>query len=205
MNQQDVLLDGPRVRTVENGSIYEFDGKVPVVHPTAFLAAGSHVIGDVVLEENVSIWFNAVVRGDVERIRIKRNSNVQDNAVIHVTHFSNPTEIGENVTIGHGAIVHGCTIGDRTLIGMNSVILDRAVIGNDCLVAAGAVVRPGMKVPDGSMVAGIPAKIVKTLSPEEREMVKAGSNNYMMYVRHYRGEEPPKQWDTGSFARMDEK
>jgi carbonic anhydrase/acetyltransferase-like protein (isoleucine patch superfamily) len=189
---------------VQSGSIYEFDGKLPVVHPTVFLAAGCRVVGDVVLEENVSVWFNVVIRGDVERIRVNRNTNIQDNAVIHVTHFSNPTEIGENVTVGHGAIVHGCTIGDRTLIGMNAVILDRAVIGNDCLVAAGAVVRPGMKVPDGSMVAGIPAKIVKSLSSEEREMVHAGATNYMMYVRHYRGQEAPKQWDIGTFARMHE-
>jgi carbonic anhydrase/acetyltransferase-like protein (isoleucine patch superfamily) len=187
-------------KEVERGTIHSFDGKDPVIHESCFLAYGCRVIGDVVLEENVSIWFNAVVRGDVERIRIRKGTNIQDGAVIHVTHFKNPTLIGENVTVGHGAIIHGCTIGDRSLIGMNAVVLDRAVVGKECLVAAGSVVRPGMVIPDHSMVAGIPAKIVKTLSEEERAMVREGADNYMMYVQHYRGELEPKQWDTGTFA-----
>ena len=185
---------------VERGTTHSFDGSDPVIHPSCFLAAGSRVIGDVELEENVSIWFNAVVRGDVERVRIRKGTNIQDGAVIHVTHFKNPTLIGENVTVGHGAIIHGCTIGDRSLVGMNAVVLDRAVIGKECLVAAGSVVRGGMVVPDGTMVAGIPAKIIKTLSEDERAMVREGADNYMMYVQHYRGELPSKEWAVGTFA-----
>lgn len=185
---------------VETGTLHAFDGKEPVVHESVFLAHGSCVIGDVVLEENVSIWFNAVVRGDVERVRIKKGTNIQDGAVVHVTHFKSPTLIGENVTVGHGAVIHGCTIGDGSLIGMKAVVLDRAIVGKECLVAAGSVVRGGMVIPDYSMVAGIPAKIIKILSEEDRAMVREGADNYMMYVQHYRGELDQKQWDIGTFA-----
>lgn len=189
------------IEQVETGKIYEFQGKTPVIDPSCFLAAGSRIIGDVVLEENVSIWFNVVVRGDVERVRIKRNSNVQDNVVIHVTHFANPTEIGENVTVGHSAVIHGCTISDGALIGMNAVVLDRAVVGEGALVAAGAVVTPHMKIPAGMLAAGVPAKLIRKLTDEERQMVEEGATNYMMYVRHYRDELAPKDWATGTFAR----
>jgi carbonic anhydrase/acetyltransferase-like protein (isoleucine patch superfamily) len=185
---------------VESGKLYEFQGKSPQVHPSCFLAAGSKIIGDVILEENVSVWFNVVIRGDVERIRIGKNSNIQDNVVIHVTHFSNPTQIGENVTVGHGAILHGCTVLDGALIGMNSVVLDRAVIGKGALVAAGAVVTPHTHVPDGMLAAGVPAKVTRHLSDAEEQMVREGSANYIMYTKHYRAELPPKKWDTGEFA-----
>jgi carbonic anhydrase/acetyltransferase-like protein (isoleucine patch superfamily) len=184
----------------ETGKLYSFNGKFPLAHESVFLAAGSHVIGDVVLAENVSIWFNAVVRGDVERVRIGRNSNIQDNATVHVTNFSNPTWIGEDVTVGHGAVLHGCTVQNRVLIGMNSVVLDRAVIGEGSLVAAGSVVLGGTIVPPGMLVAGVPAKILRPLKQAEREMVLAGFENYLQYVKHYRGELPPENWDVGSFA-----
>ena len=185
---------------VESGKIYEFDGKTPQIHPSAFLAAGSHVIGDVVLEENVSVWFNTVIRGDVERIRIGKNSNVQDNVTIHVTHYANPTKIGENVTIGHGAVLHGCTVKDGALVGMKAVVLDRAVIGEGSLVAAGSVVLGGTHVPPNSLVGGVPAKVLRPLKDNEKKMVAEGATNYMMYVEHYRGEAEPSAWDTGSFA-----
>jgi carbonic anhydrase/acetyltransferase-like protein (isoleucine patch superfamily) len=190
----------PIESSVETGKLYAFDGKIPKVHESVFLAAGSRVIGDVELGENVSIWFNTVVRGDVERIHIGKDSNIQDNVTIHVTHFANPTCIGEAVTVGHGAVLHGCTVKDRALIGMNAVVLDRAVIGEESLVAAGAVVLGGTIVPPGMLVAGIPAKILRPLTPDERQMVIDGSANYMMYVQHYRGELPKKDWDVGSFA-----
>ena len=196
-------LESPRdvIEVVETGHLYAFDGKSPQVHPSVFLAGGSRVIGDVEIGANSSIWFNTVVRGDVERVRIGNDTNVQDNVVIHVTHFKNPTEIGNCVTIGHGAIIHGCTIMDGALVGMNAVVLDRAVVGKGSLVAAGAVVRPGMKIPEGVLVAGIPAKVVRPLTPEEAVMVEEGADNYMMYVKHYRGELPQKDWDVGTFAR----
>ena len=185
---------------VESGKLYPFQGILPTVHPTCFLAAGSRVIGDVVLEENVSVWFNVVIRGDVERIRIGKNTNIQDNVVIHVTHFKNPTRVGENVTVGHSAVLHGCTVQDGALIGMNAVVLDRAVIGKGALVAAGAVVTPGTHIPDGMLAAGIPAKAVRPLKDGERRMVEEGSGNYMMYVQHYRDALPPKEWGIGEFA-----
>jgi carbonic anhydrase/acetyltransferase-like protein (isoleucine patch superfamily) len=188
-------------QSVETGKLYAFGSKTPKVHSSLFLAAGARVIGDVEIGENVSIWFNAVVRGDVERVRIKANTNIQDNAVIHVTHFSNPTEIGEGVTVGHAAVLHGCTIGDRSLIGMNAVVLDRAVIGKECLIAAGSMVRSGMRVPDGMLVAGVPAKILRPLTEEERAMVLQGAANYIKYVQHFRGEVPEIPWDLGEFAR----
>jgi carbonic anhydrase/acetyltransferase-like protein (isoleucine patch superfamily) len=188
------------LETVETGKTYEFDGKTPDIHPSVFLVAGSHVIGDVVLEENVSVWFNTVIRGDVERIRIGRNTNVQDNVTIHVTHYTNPTMVGANVTIGHGAVLHGCTVKDGALIGMKAVVLDRAVIGEGALVAAGSVVLGGTRVPPHSLVGGIPAKVLRPLKENEMKMVAEGATNYMMYVEHYRGEEPAKDWATGSFA-----
>jgi carbonic anhydrase/acetyltransferase-like protein (isoleucine patch superfamily) len=188
------------INKVESGQVHQFQGKNPEIHPSCFLAAGSHVIGDVVLEENVSVWFNVVIRGDVERIRIGKNSNIQDNVVIHVTHFKNPTQVGENVTVGHGAILHGCTVRDGALIGMNAVVLDRAVIGEGALVAAGAVVTPHTHVPAGMLAAGIPAKVIRPLNDAEQEMVKEGSGNYMMYVQHYRDELSPKEWGVGKFA-----
>jgi carbonic anhydrase/acetyltransferase-like protein (isoleucine patch superfamily) len=188
--------------SVETGKLYAFDGKIPVIHESVFLAAGSRVIGDVELAENVSVWFNTVIRGDVERIRIGSGTNIQDNVTIHVTHFSNPTWIGEAVTVGHGAVLHGCTVKDRALIGMNAVVLDRAVIGEESLVAAGAVVLGGTVVPPGMLVAGVPAKILRPLTPNERQMVLDGSANYRMYVQHYRNEMPEKDWDVGSFAGL---
>jgi carbonic anhydrase/acetyltransferase-like protein (isoleucine patch superfamily) len=194
MQELEILTD------VETGTLYEFDRKSPVVHDSVFLAAGARVIGDVELAENVSIWFNTVVRGDVERVRIGRNSNIQDNVTIHVTHFANPTWVGENVTVGHGAVLHGCTVKNGALIGMKSVVLDRAVIGEGSLVAAGAVVLGGTVVPPGMLVAGIPAKILRPLSDNEKQMVAEGAVNYMMYVQHYREELEPKDWDMGSFA-----
>jgi carbonic anhydrase/acetyltransferase-like protein (isoleucine patch superfamily) len=186
--------------TVESGKLYEFDGKVPQVHESVFLAAGARVIGDVELEENVSVWFNSVVRGDIERVHVGRNSNIQDNVTIHVTHFTNPTWIGENVTVGHAAVLHGCTVKDGALIGMNAVVLDRAVIGEGALVAAGSVVLGGTIVPPGMLVAGVPAKILRPLSDTEKQMPLTGFSNYLMYVQHYREELPAKKWDTGTFA-----
>lgn len=190
----------PVQSSVETGNVYTFDGKTPAIHESVFLASGSHVIGDVELAENVSVWFNTVIRGDVERIRIGRNSNIQDNVTIHVTHFANPTWLGESVTVGHGAVLHGCTVKDGALIGMKAVVLDRAVIGEGSLVAAGAVVLGGTIVPPGMLVAGIPAKVLRPLTPNEQQMVAEGSTNYMMYVQHYREEIPQRAWDVGTFA-----
>ncbi len=189
-----------RIEEVETGKLYAFQGITPNVHSSVFLAAGARIIGNVTLEENVSVWFNVVIRGDVERIHIGKNTNIQDNVAIHVTHFKNPTFVGENVTIGHSAVLHGCTVGDGALVGMNAVVLDRAVIGKGALVAAGAVVTPGTHIGDGMLAAGIPAKVVRPINDKEREMVAIGAENYMMYVQHFRGEIPNKDWYIGKFA-----
>jgi carbonic anhydrase/acetyltransferase-like protein (isoleucine patch superfamily) len=136
------------------------------IHPSAWVAPGAFLRGDVTLGENVSVWYNAVLRADQEAIRIGKNSNVQDNAVIHGDP-DNDVIVGENVTVGHGAILHGCTVEDGALIGMGAVVLDHAVIGAGSIVGAGAVVASGTIVPPRSLVVGIPAKVKKTLTAEE--------------------------------------
>lgn len=132
----------------------------------AYIAPGAVVLGDVTLGANVGIWYNAVVRGDRGPIVIGKGSNVQDNAVVHLDE-SFPVTIGENVTIGHGAIIHGCIIGDNTLVGMGAIIMNGAHIGKNCIVAAGALVPQGMEVPDNSLVIGSPAKVKRPITDEE--------------------------------------
>ena len=136
------------------------------IHPTAWVAPGAFLRGDVTLGEKVSVWYNAVLRADQEKITIGKNSNIQDNAVLHGDP-GNDIIVGENVTVGHGAILHGCTVEDNALIGMGSVVLDHAVIGAGSIVGAGAVVSSGTIVPPKSLVVGIPAKVKKTLTDEE--------------------------------------
>ncbi|MEH6542655.1 MAG: gamma carbonic anhydrase family protein [Porticoccaceae bacterium] len=142
--------------------IYEYDQHSPEIGDGVFVAPSADVIGQVVIGDRASIWFNAVVRGDTDRIYIGAGSNVQDNAVVH-TDPGIQVRIGENVTIGHCAMVHGCTIGDNSLIGINAVVLNHVRIGRNCLIGANALVPEGMEIPDNSMVLGTPAKIVRTL------------------------------------------
>ncbi len=158
--------------------LMDFEGTFPRCGPGAFVAPGAAVIGDVVLGEDASVWFNAVIRGDVFPIRIGDRTNIQDGAILHVTSGVHATTVGDDVTVGHGAIVHGCTIEDRCLIGMGSVILDGAHIGEGSLIAAGAVVPPGMQVPPGSVVMGSPGKIRRQTTDAE----KAG---FLMSAAHY--------------------
>ncbi len=142
------------------------------------------VIGDVRLGEDASVWFNAVLRGDINTITIGDRSNVQDGVVAHVTRRL-PVLIGNDVTIGHLAMIHGCTLGDRCLIGMNAVILDGATIGPDAMVAAGSVVRENFVVPSGVLVAGVPARIARDLTPEERLALLRSAEHYVAYARSY--------------------
>lgn len=167
-------------------SIITYKGITPTIDPSVFIAEGAHIIGDVVIGKDSSVWFNVVIRGDVNFIRIGDRTNIQDNTVVHVTNKKFPTHIGSNVTIGHGAIIHACTIEDYTLIGMGAVILDDATIGKYSLVAAGAVVTMGMKVPEGVLVAGVPAKVVRPLSDDERKFLEKSAQNYVDYVATYR-------------------
>ena len=146
-------------------AIYELDGKAPQLGAGAWVADSAEVIGDVVLGENARVWCGAVVRGDVEKITIGRNSNVQDLSVLHAD-FGVPLVIGDNVTIGHQVMLHGCTIGDGALIGIQAVVLNHAKIGRNCVVGAGSVVTEGKEFPDNSLIVGSPAKAIRTLDAE---------------------------------------
>jgi carbonic anhydrase/acetyltransferase-like protein (isoleucine patch superfamily) len=149
------------------------------------VADDAQVIGDVVLEENVSIWFGVVVRGDTESIKIGKGSNIQDNSVIHADPGM-PLTVGHNVTVGHQVMLHGCTIGDNTLIGIQAVVLNGARIGNNCLVGAGSLVLEGKEFPDGSMILGSPAKAVRQLSAEQIEGLKKTARHYVENAARYR-------------------
>ncbi|MDA0987076.1 MAG: gamma carbonic anhydrase family protein [Bacteroidetes bacterium] len=168
-------------------SILQFENSFPKIHPTVFIAEGAHIIGDVEIGKDSSIWFNSVVRGDVNFIRIGERTNIQDNVVVHVTHDIYPTIIKSNVTIGHSAVIHACTILDFCLIGMNATILDNATIGQNSLIAAGALILQHSKIPEGVLVAGVPGKIIRDLTQNEIDGLKESANNYVNYVKRYLG------------------
>lgn len=157
-------------------------GKYPTIPEDCFIAENATVVGDVVMGNLCSIWFSAVVRGDVNFIKMGNKVNVQDGAVIHGTYETAPTTIGNNVSIGHNAIVHGCTINDNVLIGMGSIVMDNCVIESNCIIAAGAVVTKNTRVEAGSIYAGVPAKKVKDISPElVSGEINRIANNYIKY------------------------
>ncbi len=162
-----------------------YRGIEPKIHSTVFIEDSARIIGDVEIGEQSSIWFNAVVRGDVNYIRIGKRTNVQDNSTLHVTKDIFPLIIGSEVTIGHNVILHGCTVRDRCLIGMGSIILDNAEIGEDSIIGAGALVTEGMKVPRGSLVVGLPGKVVRSLKQEEIVRISKSSSNYIEYAKNY--------------------
>ena len=146
--------------------VRSFQDFTPQIHPSARLAETAAVIGDVALEENVTIWYGAVLRGDVGPIRIGRGSNIQDNCTVHCA-VDVPTVVGENVVVGHGAILHSCTVGDGCLIGMGAILLDGCVIGEGSVIAAGALVPPGKSIPPRSLVMGVPGRVVRQVTEEE--------------------------------------
>lgn len=160
-------------------------GRLPVVHRTAYVDASAQVIGDVEIGADSSIWMNAVVRGDVNSIRIGQRSNVQDGTVVHVMHETHPTRIGDDVTIGHAAVVHGCTIGNRVLVGMGATILNGAVIGEDTIVAAGSLVTEGAVIPPRSLVMGSPGKVRGALSDADVASILEYAANYVRYKKDY--------------------
>lgn len=169
--------------------ILEFLGKFPSIHQSAHIADSADIIGDVAIGEESSVWFNVTIRGDVNKIRIGDRSNVQDNVCIHVMNQTGPTLIGNEVTIGHGAVVHGCTIKDRVLVGINATILDKAVIESDVIVAAGTLVPPNKTLESGYLYMGSPAKAVRKLSEAEIESIRKYSQNYVKYSRAYQGKD----------------
>jgi carbonic anhydrase/acetyltransferase-like protein (isoleucine patch superfamily) len=165
--------------------LYQLQDRIPELHGEHhFIAPNASVIGSVILQNNVSIWFNAVLRGDYEPIRIGAGSNVQDGVVLH-TDFGAPLTIGNNVTIGHMAMLHGCTIGDGCLIGIKSVILNRAVVGRNCLVGANTLITEGKIIPDNSLVVGSPGRVLRTLSEEEIGAMHAGTAYYVENMLRY--------------------
>ncbi len=166
-------------------AIYQLDELTPKLHDTAWVADSAQVIGDVELAEGVSVWFGTVIRGDTETIRIGRGTNVQDASVLHAD-MGVPLTLGENVSIGHQVMLHGCTIGDGSLIGIGAVVLNNARIGKNCLVGAGSLVTEGKEFPDGSMILGSPAKAVRQLSPEQIEGLKMISHHYVENARRYK-------------------
>lgn len=193
MNEQKV-----KVKQSPQSSIVSYRGVAPHFGDGLFLACGARLIGDCQIGQNLSVWFNAVVRGDVNSIRIGNDSNIQDAAVVHGTFQKYSTTIGNRVSIGHGAVIHGCTIEDEVLIGMRATIMDGAVIGKGSVVGAGAVVTSGEIIPPYSLVVGMPAKVKRTLGTEESRELTGAYKRYLEYVLGF--SYPEKLVNAGSFA-----
>ena len=163
-------------------------GKEPLIGKDCFIAENATIVGEVSIGDQCSIWFNAVIRGDVHFIKMGNKVNVQDGAVIHCTYQKSPTVIGDNVSIGHNAIVHGCTIDDNVLVGMGSIIMDDCIVGSNSIIAAGAVVTKGTIVPPGTVFAGMPAKKIKDVSPElSSSEINRIANAYVKYSSWFKG------------------
>lgn len=165
-------------------AVYQLDDDVPALHPTAWVAESAEVIGRVSLGEDVSVWFGAVLRGDTESLTIGARSNIQDASVLHADHGF-PLVLGEGVTVGHKVMLHGCTVGDYSLIGIGAIVLNGAKIGKHCLVGAGALVTEGKEFPDGSLIVGSPARVIRELSPQQIEGLKLSAAHYIENGRQY--------------------
>jgi carbonic anhydrase/acetyltransferase-like protein (isoleucine patch superfamily) len=165
--------------------IRTFQGIKPTIAGSAFIEETAVVVGDVHIGEESSVWFNAVVRGDVHYIRIGDRTNIQDLSVIHVTHGTHPTVLGNDITIGHHVVLHGCTVKDRVLVGMGAIVMDGVVIGEDCIVGAGALLTEGTIVPSGSLILGAPARVKRSVTDDERAWIKDSARNYVQYARQY--------------------
>jgi carbonic anhydrase/acetyltransferase-like protein (isoleucine patch superfamily) len=165
--------------------IRTFQGIKPTIPASCFVEDTGIIIGDVVMGEECSVWFHAVIRGDVHRIRIGNRTNVQDLCMLHVTHDTHPLIIGDEVTIGHNVVLHGCTIKDRVLIGMGAIIMDGAVIGEDSVVGAGALVTEGTVVPPKSLILGSPGRVKRPVSEKELDWIKESADNYVTYAKQY--------------------
>ena len=165
--------------------IHPYLGVLPTIDPSVFLAGGSQVIGNVTIGKDSGIWFNAVVRGDVNVVTIGERTNIQDGCILHVDHKQYPLTVGSDVTVGHGAILHACTISDECLIGMGAIVLDGAVVGKNSLVAAGSLVKMRDVIPEGVLVVGSPAKVVRALTAGEVATIRQSALNYIAYARAY--------------------
>lgn len=164
--------------------IKEFEGIIPKINESAYISESVDIIGDVTIEENSNIWFGTRLRGDMNRILVGKNTNIQENSVIHVdTNY--PCLIGKNVTIGHGAIIHGCEICDNVLVGMGSIILNGAKIGKNTIIGAGSLVTQGKEFTEGVLILGNPAKVIRELSEDEIESIKRSASNYVNLSKKY--------------------
>ena len=166
-------------------AVYELDGVAPSVAPSAWIADSAQVLGRVTLAEDSSVWFGVVIRGDTDHIRVGRGSNIQDGSVLHADE-GQPLEIGDNVTVGHKVMLHGCTVGDGSLIGIGAIVLNGAKIGKGCIVGAGALVTEGKEFADGSMILGSPAKAVRELTPTQQQGLRQSAQHYVDNAARFR-------------------
>jgi carbonic anhydrase/acetyltransferase-like protein (isoleucine patch superfamily) len=174
-------------------AIHKVRGLRPVLHKTVFRAPSADVIGDVTVGEGSSLWFCTVLRGDVNKITVGKNTNIQDGSVVHGTYQKYPVIIGDGVSVGHNAMIHGCTIGNFVLVGMAATLLDGAVIGDECLIGAGSVVTQRTVIPPRSLVLGAPAKVIRPLTAAEIESLHDSARRYQMYVGWYRPAQTSKK------------
>lgn len=165
--------------------IAAYKGKWPEIHETAFVAPSADLIGDVTIGAQSSVWFQVVIRGDVHWIKIGARTNIQDHSMLHVTRRKSPLTIGDDVTVGHRVMLHGCTIGNRVLVGMGAIVMDDAVVGDECIVGAGALVTQGTKIPPRSLVIGSPARVKRPLTEEEIAFLSQSARNYVGDSRDY--------------------
>lgn len=166
--------------------IIEYCGNKPDVHESCFVAENASIIGRVELKKDASIWYGTVIRGDGNYISVGENTNIQDNCTVHIN-GNNPTIIGDNVTIGHGAIVHACTIGNNVLVGMGAIVLDGAEIGDNAIIGAGSLVPPGKKILSNTLIMGSPAKMIRKLAQEDIARIKDTAQHYVELAREYKG------------------
>lgn len=166
--------------------ILSYKGIIPAIHESVFIASGAVITGDVRIDRDSGVWFNTVIRGDVNYVRIGCRTNIQDNSVLHVTNGRQPLTIGNDVTIGHNSVVHGCKVHDRVLIGMGAILLDNSEVHSDTVIAAGSLVKEGDVIPPGVLAAGIPAKIKRDLRKEEIEKILESAAGYAGYAMEYK-------------------
>lgn len=177
-----------KLETGNSASIITYNNLTPKIHPSVFLCEGVRIIGDVEIGRDSSVWYNCVIRGDVNYIRIGERTNIQDMSMLHVTHDYFPLTIGNEVTIGHSVSLHGATLKDNCLIGIGAIILDGSIINSHSLIAAGTLIKEGFEVPEGTLAAGVPGKIIRDLTPDEIEKYSENAVNYLNYVKKYRSQ-----------------
>ena len=163
-----------------------FQGMRPRIHPSAFIEPSAQVIGDVEIGEGSSVWFNTVIRGDVNPIHIGARTNIQDLSMVHVLKDKYATVIGDDVTVGHHVVLHGCQVGHRVLIGMGAILMDDVHVGDDCIIAAGALLTPGTRISAGSLAVGSPAKVKRPITEQERAWLRTSAQNYVGYAKAHR-------------------